>query len=158
MNLIANSAYSNRRAAHTHPPIHQGGVSLIVVLLLLVIVSMLGIASMQIAMMGERGARNDRDMQIAWQSAEAALVDAEIELRGPNHAAKSRTNKIRSNPKIPLSGCDASAEWCGFCSPKTDGTDKPTWLLVDFTQTDNSARSVALGTYTGRSYKNAKMA
>ena len=59
MTLIANSVHSNRRI-HTHPYARQGGVSLIVVLLLLVIVSMLGIASMQIAMMGERGARNDR--------------------------------------------------------------------------------------------------
>lgn len=154
MTLIANSIHSNRHA-HTHPHAGQSGVSLIVVLLLLVIVSMLGIASMQIAMMGERGARNDRDMQIAWQSAEAALVDAEIELRGPNHDPKSRTNKIRSNPQIPLSGCDSSTEWRGFCSPKTDGKDRPTWLLVDFTKTDSNAQSVALGTYTGRSYKNA---
>lgn len=157
MTLIANSTHSNRRnqRAHAHLYTRQSGVSLVVVLLLLVIVSMLGIASMQIAMMGERGARNDRDMQIAWQSAEAALVDAEIELRGPNHASNSRTNKIQSSPQIPLSGCDASAAWRGFCSPKTNGKSKPTWLLVDFTKTGNDAQSVALGTYTGRSYKNA---
>ena len=37
----------------------QDGVSLVVVLLLLIIVSMLGVASMQIATMGERGARNE---------------------------------------------------------------------------------------------------
>ena len=82
MTLIANSTHSNRRnqRAHAHLYTRQSGVSLVVVLLLLVIVSMLGIASMQIAMMGERGARNDRDMQIAWQSAEAALVDAETTL------------------------------------------------------------------------------
>ena len=158
MTLIANSTHSNRRnqRAHAHLYTRQSGVSLVVVLLLLVIVSMLGIASMQIAMMGERGARNDRDMQIAWQSAEAALVDAEIELRGPNHASNRLKNKIQTLPQIPLSGCDASAAWRGFCSPKTDGKDKPTWLLVDFTRTDDGAQSVALGTYTGRSYKNAE--
>lgn len=139
----------------------QGGVSLIVVLLLLVIVSMLGVASMQIALMGERGARNDRDMQIAWQSAEAALVDAEIDLKGPNSAASSRTGKIQTSPKIPAGGCDTTAEWRGFCSAEiavdgaSTGTKKPTWLTVDFTKTGGDAPSVALGTFTGRSYKNA---
>ncbi len=63
-----------------HRPQPQRGMSLIVVLLLLVIVSMLGAASMQIAGMGEHGARNDRDMQLALQSAEAALIDAEVDL------------------------------------------------------------------------------
>ena len=54
-------------------PNRQAGASLIVVLLLLVIVSILGAGAAQIATMGERSARNDRDMQVAWQSAEAAL-------------------------------------------------------------------------------------
>lgn len=146
---------------NTLPHRRQNGVSLIVVLLLLVIVSMLGLASMQIALMGERGARNDRDMQIAWQSAEAALVDAEIDLKGPNNTAKSRTARIQSNPQIPVSGCDKTQDWRGFCAPESTVTSpaatakKPTWLTVDFTDTGNNAPSVALGTFTGRSYKNA---
>ena len=86
------------QSSRSHP---QHGVSLVVVLLLLVIVSMLGVASMQIATMGERGARNDRDQQLAWQSAEAALVDAEIDLAGPNSAAVSRTAAVAANPNIP---------------------------------------------------------
>ena len=128
----------------------QDGVSLVVVLLLLIIVSMLGVASMQIATMGERGARNDRDMQLAWQSAEAALVDAEIDLAGPNIATVSRTSKIAANPALPDFGCQTSTEWRGLCSPVTSGTDKPTWLTIDFTNTANTAPSVALGTFTAR--------
>lgn len=147
------------------PLYFQNGVSLIVVLLLLVVVSMLGLASMQIALVGERGARNDRDMQIAWQSAEAALVDAEIDLKGPNSAAQSRTGKILTAPHIPVSGCDKTQDWRGFCAPESTVTSsaggtvtaakKPTWLTVDFTDTSTNAPSVALGTFTGRSYKNA---
>ena len=133
----------------------QDGVSLVVVLLLLIIVSMLGVASMQIATMGERGARNDRDMQLAWQSAEAALVDAEIDLAGPNIATVSRTSKIAANPALPDFGCQTSTEWRGLCSPVTSGTDKPTWLTIDFTNTANTAPSVALGTFTARSFASA---
>ncbi|HUD33331.1 MAG TPA: PilX N-terminal domain-containing pilus assembly protein, partial [Variovorax sp.] len=68
----------------------QRGVSLIVVLLILVVVSVLGVGGAQIALMAERGSRNDRDMQVAWQAAEAALMDAEFDIHGPNTAAASR--------------------------------------------------------------------
>lgn len=131
------------------------GVSLIVVLLLLVIVSMLGVASMQISMMGERGARNDRDMQLAWQSSEAALIDAEIDLQGPNTASGSRTASLLAGPTIPDSGCATSDANRGICNFRTTGSTKPTWLTVDFTKTSNNPASVALGTYTGRSLSNA---
>lgn len=53
------------------------------VLLILVVVSILGVSGIQVAMMGERGTRNDRDQQIAWQAAEAALMDAEFDIEGP---------------------------------------------------------------------------
>jgi Tfp pilus assembly protein PilX len=58
-------------------------------LLLLVIVSILGVGAAQIATMGERSARNDRDMQVAWQSAEAALMDAEFDIHGPGTASQA---------------------------------------------------------------------
>lgn len=134
----------------------QHGMSLIMVLLLLVIVSMLGVASMQIAMMGERGARNDRDLQLAWQGAEAALVDAEFDLQGTNPAyAGSRAPLIKANPSIPSSGCATSGTWRGICAAQTAGQTKPTWLLVDFTSTSDAAPSIALGTFTGRAYANS---
>lgn len=149
----------------------QKGVSLIVVLMLLVIVSLLGVASMQIVMMGERAARSDRDMQLAWQGAEAALVDAEIELQGPNSFSGSRTAQIlATGPQVTV-GCNASSgnPWRGFCSLDSgavygkkskdlQGSAIPTWLTVDFTNTSANAPSVALGTYTGRSFNNANTA
>ena len=41
--------------------INESGASLIMVMIILTIVSMLGIAAIQISIMGERGARNARD-------------------------------------------------------------------------------------------------
>ena len=63
-------------------PVRQRGISLIVVLMLLVVVSLLGIASMQIVMMGERAARSDRDMQLAWQGAGCKASTGYEECRG----------------------------------------------------------------------------
>lgn len=148
----------------------QRGASLIVVLMLLVIVSLLGVASMQISMLSERAARSDRDMQLAWQGAEAALVDAEIELQGPNNYAKSRTAQILTTGPTVGTGCNTAqqnAGWLGFCGINSGVTYTqgalqdvtiPTWLTVDFTDTDTDAPSVALGTYTGRTFKNADAA
>ncbi|MDR0274814.1 MAG: hypothetical protein LBI48_05665 [Burkholderiaceae bacterium] len=132
----------------------QQGISLVMVLMLLVIVSLLGAASMQMSLMGERGARSDRDLQLAWQSAESALADAALDLMGPNDAPGSRTAAIQSGPPVPESGCGADA-WQGLCSPVTAGVAKPTWLTVDFTDTSPSAPTAALGTFTGRAFPHA---
>lgn len=142
--------------------VYQRGMSLIVVLMLLVIVSLLGVASMHIVMMGERAARSDRDMQLAWQGAEAALIDAEIELQGPNSFVNSRTTLIQSEIPAVSTGCNASAgnPWRGFCSLNSgevgaNGVPRPTWLTVDFMDSSADAPSIALGTYTGRLFQSA---
>ena len=146
-----NHCLATRRRFQMGIPRSQSGVSLIVVLLLLVIVSMLGVASMQIATMGERAARNDRDMQLAWQAAENALVDAEIDLSGSG----SRTADIHAGTILaPASGCASTAAARGFCNYFTTNSTKPTWLLADFTDT-SSLSTVAVGTFTGRSLANA---
>lgn len=131
--------------------VRQRGLSLVVILLLLVIVSMLGVASMQVVMMTERGARNDRDLQLAWQSAEAALVDAELDLTGPNASANSRVAQIKANPQAPSDGCTSTGTWRGFCSEISGA--KPSWLAADLL--DNNGPAVPLGTFTGRSFKAA---
>ncbi len=51
----------------------QRGASLIMVMMILVVVSILGISAVQVSMMSERGARNDRDGQVSWQAAEAGV-------------------------------------------------------------------------------------
>lgn len=61
----------------------QRGFSLIVSLMMLVVIIILGVGAAQMAINEERGARNDRDRQLAFQAAEAALLDAEYEILGP---------------------------------------------------------------------------
>jgi len=50
------------------------------VLLVLVLVELLGVAAIQIALLGERSARSHRDAELALQAAQAALVDAELDM------------------------------------------------------------------------------
>jgi type IV pilus assembly protein PilX len=123
----------------------QRGVSLIVVLLILVVVSVLGVGGAQIATMAERGSRNDRDMQVAWQSAEAALTDAEFDIHGPNTAAGNRRSVFKDMRDINLfvAGCGTSGTSKGLCTLVETG--KPAWLTVDFTIDAATARTTALG-------------
>jgi type IV pilus assembly protein PilX len=68
----------------------QWGFSLIVVLLLLLVATVLGVGAAQVSLVNERSARNDRDTEVAFQAAEAALVDAETDVLGPNDDTRQR--------------------------------------------------------------------
>ncbi len=123
------------------------GASLLVVLLILLVVSILGIGGAQIALMGERAARNDRDYQLAWQSAEAALLDAEFDIRGPG--TSTRKDLFANNSISAFSeGCGAhdAGPNQGLCLPAETG--KPVWLTVDYLSKDSP--SVEYGTFTNR--------
>lgn len=152
----------------------QQGASLIVVLLILIVVSILGVGGAQIALMAERGARNDRDMQVAWQSAEAALIDAEVDLTTPlplvagsspargeifgmatvGTSTKKRNVQVgKINPSdFPVDcGNDATLKTWGLCGLPLANGDKPAWLNVDFLATKDNA-TVPLGQFTGRKF------
>lgn len=129
----------------------QRGMSLIVVLLLLVIVSMLGAASMQIANMGEHGARNDRDMQLALQSAEAALIDAEVDLQGTKNVTGTRTKQFKAgNARFPGSGCAKSGTWKGLCALETNANKPAVWLTADY---EGGSDVASFGDFTKRDFK-----
>ena len=128
----------------------QRGASLIMVMIILTIVSLLGIAAIQISMMSERGARNDRDMQLAWQSAEAALMDAENDLFGPGTSSRRAVFTPVTDSSLFIDGCGSTGNSIGLCRLVTTG--KPSWLTVDFTDATSSAPTTAYGTYTARSF------
>lgn len=134
--------------------LRQHGLSLIIVMLILIVVSVLGVGGIQIAMMGERGTRNDRDTQIAWQSAEAGLIDAEFDIEGEPAGSSTKRNAIFKLGEVDLAkfidDCGDSGQSIGLCNLKSTG--KPAWLTVDFTATGSGAKTVALGTYTGRDF------
>jgi type IV pilus assembly protein PilX len=128
----------------------QSGASLIMVMLILVVISLLGVGGAQISLMSERGARNDRDQLIAWQAAEAALIDAEVDIIGPA-STSTRVAVFDGKQATPfVAGCGTSGQSQGLCSLPTSG--KPAWLTVDFEATGNGAGTTALGTFTGKTF------
>lgn len=133
----------------------QSGASLIVVLLILIVVSILGVGGAQIALLAERGARNDRDMQVAWQAAEAALQDAEFDIHGPGTGNRNAVLGSLQNTNIFVADCGTNVtsgaiSTLGLCALPVSG--KPAWQKVDFTLTGSNARTVEFGHFTGRSF------
>ena len=126
----------------------QRGASLIAVMIILTIVSLLGVAAIQVSMLSERGARNDRDLQLAWQSAEAALVDAEVDLWATNASSNSRQSTFKpvANLSAFVADCGSGTTNRGLCA--LVGSGKPAWLTTDFTTTGSSAPTVEYGTFT----------
>lgn len=143
--------HSSAQTAAKGTTAQQRGVSLIMVMLIMVVVAMLGVSGVQIAMMAERGARNDRDMQIAFQAAEAALIDAEFDINNKSAGSKRAVNPFDKNNArfLFVADCAGSGDSLGLCAEKGP-TEVPDWLKVDFTDTSSSAKTVEFGKFTGR--------
>ncbi len=100
--------------ARKTPTRNQRGLSLIVVLLMLSAVFLIVSFSARLSLLAERAARNDRDRQIAFQSAEAALGDAEIDIMGGVTATNRRDCPIFGDvtayqlPAMFVEGCGSS--------------------------------------------------
>ncbi|MEO8019281.1 MAG: PilX N-terminal domain-containing pilus assembly protein [Pseudomonadota bacterium] len=62
-------------------PSRQRGAVLVVALLMLLVMTVLGVTAMQMSRMEERMAGNSRDINLAFQGAEAGLRDSEERLR-----------------------------------------------------------------------------
>ena len=99
----------------TPTPTRQRGVSLIVSLVLLVIVTLLALGSLRGVLLQTRMSGTTTDRTLAFEAAEAALRDAE------------RRAALASSGNFPVAGCAS-----GFCATPA-ATDAPRWLDDGFT-------------------------
>ncbi|OGB26485.1 MAG: pilus assembly protein [Burkholderiales bacterium RIFCSPLOWO2_02_FULL_57_36] len=133
----------------------QRGVSLVVSLLMLIAVMLLGLSATQIALQSEKASRNDRDRQIAFQAAEAGLLDAEMDIENSPDPARSRSIIFSREIAYAFTdGCgngDANP-FLGLCAHVADGA-APAWLTVDLLNDSPSAASVPFGKFTGQTFQ-----
>ena len=108
----------------------QGGVALIVVLILLVLMTLLALVSLRGTLMQERMSSNQYDRSLAFQSAEAALREAEAIAGG------------KPLPSV-AGGCDA----VGICDTPVP-TATPRWLdtVTNWNAMSVQATNTNLGT------------
>lgn len=137
----------------------QRGATLIVTLIILIAVSLIGISTAHIALLGEKSSRNDRDRNIAFQAAEAALLDAEWDISRSPDEMRSRSRLFGSHKTEGfVEGCGAGAAniylalcWHGS-SPHHSA-----WLAVDFLDdSPKTMKTVPYGMFTGQPFETAK--
>ena len=130
---------------------YERGSSLLISLIFLAILTMLGLMALRVATVEERMSGNMRDRSVAFQSAEAALRDAERDIQCMTFDGKGRATKnLRSIGCI--SGAVGADELCtdGLCCNPSGlvciEPAKPVYLNSSLSLSDGT--SVEYGTYT----------
>lgn len=111
------------KTLHTTPR-HQHGAVLVVVLILLIVMTLLGLAAMRGTVLEERMSANLLDRSLAFQATEAALREGESLVATTRPAITD----------LPSSGCSK-----GLCSKPdpTKSTDNQRWLADGFWNDDS---------------------
>ncbi|HJV85877.1 MAG TPA: PilX N-terminal domain-containing pilus assembly protein [Noviherbaspirillum sp.] len=128
-----------------------------VTLLMLTVVMMMGISAANIALHSEKASRNDRDRQIAFQAAEAALVDAELDIQGSPDVRTTRSVLFDGRQVEGFTkecGLGHADLYLGLCT--SDGHAVPVWQAVDFMESGSQSRSVPYGYFTGQDFQAAE--
>lgn len=112
----------------------QRGFSLIVALMMLIVIAILGVSASQMAINEERGARNDRDRQIAFQAAEAALKDAEYEIYGADSPVCTLAGQVgRGRMRLNTSTCFNEDNYFGYAAGCSGGANPGLCTYVPLT-------------------------
>ena len=129
------------------------GSSLIVVLIMLSVIFVIGVISVRLSLFSERSARNDVDRQVAFQAAEAALLDAELDMMGPNTASNRRVcvfDSLRPTEFIEGCGTNAKTGMCLSMAAPGDAWKTVKSLYSSETGTSSSNKTVQYGQFTGQ--------
>jgi len=131
---------------------HASGIALITAVIMLLVITLLALGGARIALDTKRSTRNQRDFEIAYQAAEAALYDAEIDI---SEAAKRSSIFVpTSNAGFLAGDCNTGttmpSAFLGLCDT-SDGAGAPVWDTINWTAA-NGNKTVEYGTFTGRSF------
>ena len=129
----------------------QQGATLVFALCMLVMMLLLGVSAAQLALQGERAARAERDRHIAFQAAEEALMDAQIDIEGrpgvPGRSAAFDSAASFADDCAAVASAGAGGAQTGLCLPAASG-DPALWrqLALD---ADDAGALVDYGRFTG---------
>lgn len=122
---------------------------------MLLVVLMLSTSLANMALMGEKAARNEREKQVAMHAAESALLDAEKDIE--NSSAKSSRSAIFSPYSTEgfADGCGKGDgnRYQGLCTSHGSG-QKSALFSADLANVGRSSPSVEFGRFTGQTLPN----
>lgn len=112
------------RNLHRTLPRQQSGVALFMSLVMLLIITILGLSSVQTTTMQERMARNARDTNLAFQAAEAAIKDAETLVETFNGLTE-----FGNDPRVDPTQCYASPNAASGFYWEAGYNCEPNWAI-----------------------------
>ena len=137
-----------RLRRHTASSLNKSsGIALVFVLIMMTIATSIALISARITLSDERSARNDRDRQIAFQSAEMALNDAELDIMDP---LTDRGCRFGTVGLLAGEGCSANSDARGLCGPKPSLGNTPLYKDINWEDTSASRVYVNYGEFTNR--------
>jgi type IV pilus assembly protein PilX len=122
------------------------GAALLMCMLMIVAAALLGMSGARIALQDERAGRNDRDRALAFQAAEAALLDAQLDMEQRPDTPRGALFAI-AVPRFPV-GCGKAGVLRGLCDGQAADA---VWQRIDFTDdTAATAHTASYGQFTGQ--------
>lgn len=124
-----------------------GGAALVTVLFVLIAVLIVAVSAVTAALNAEKSARNERDRHIAFQAAEAALADAERDIRAIDPAAPRAALFAPGSALGFGNGCGERADdpGLGLCA-RVEAPGVPAWIAADLAAGEAGA---PYGAFTG---------
>lgn len=125
------------------------GAALVTVLFVLIAVLIVAVSAATAALNAEKSARNERDRHIAFQAAEAALADAERDIRALDPASPRAAMFAPGSALGFVDGCGKRAgdPNLGLCT-RVEAPGVPAWIDASLADGDTGA---PYGTFTGAS-------
>ena len=122
--------------------VRMQGIALVVCLLMMLVILLLGASGAHIALQEEKASRFERDRMVAFQAAEAALRDAEIDIERSGRLAHFKSGQRRAGE----CGAGQANPLLGLCRPAPPELF-PVWQKIAL---DREKISVPYGHITGR--------
>lgn len=146
-----NSSFTPRKLRS-----NQHGIALVFVLLMMVIAISAALFSARLTLLGDKASRNERDREVAFQAAELALNDAELDIMDAtlSDSISNARGCLFGNATgglIAEPGCSADSTSRGLCGVLQTNV-APIYQQVDWEETDDTKRAyVRFGEFTDRS-------
>ena len=132
---------------------HASGIALITAVIMLLVITLLALGGARLALDSKRSSRNQRDFEIAYQAAEAALMDAEFDISSST-AKRASLFLPRSTAGFLAGDCNTGtalpSAFLGLCDTSGNAGD-PIWNTINWIATTGN-KTVEYGTFTGRSF------
>jgi Tfp pilus assembly protein PilX len=123
----------------------ERGAALVTALFLMLAVLMLGVSAARTALGAGKSARLERDRHIAFQAAQAALADAELDIAGGADPASARAAAFGAGGAAAFAeGCHGAEAMRGLCRAAAAAT-VPAWQAADL----SGDAAVPYGRFTG---------